>query len=1511
LRCGTKAQVGASETIDAPPGGINRSSTPLVGTVFVTHYQYPRRVTARDVLAGFSPATQAWFDASFEAPTDAQRLGWAAIARGDHTLIHAPTGSGKTLAAFLWAIDRLAAAPPPPEKERCRVLYISPMKALAYDIERNLRAPLTGIQLSAERLGSAPLKITTAMRTGDTPSADRQAMLRHPPDILITTPESLYLMLTSQARNILTSVETVIIDEIHSVAATKRGTHLSLSLERLAALTDTPPQRIGLSATQRPLEAISEFLGGGTTDGAGRWIPRPVSIVDAPWDKQLDLQIVVPVEDMTRPEQTPTDDTAAAEADDGARRSIWPAVYPRLLRLVLDHRSTLLFVNSRGLAERLAAELNRLAGEELVQSHHGSVSREQRIEIEGRLKRGELRGVVATSTLELGIDMAAIDLVVLVESPTSVARGLQRVGRAGHQVGAPSVARIFPKHRGDLLETAVVVERMYQGAIEETRIPANPLDVLAQHVVATVAVEPISPDVLYEMVRRAGPYRDLPRASFEAVLDMLSGRYPSDDFAELRPRIVWDRVEGRLEARGNARMLAVTNPGTIPDRGLYTVTLPEGGKVGELDEEMVYESRPGEVFVLGSSTWKISEITHDRVIVAPAPGEPTAKLPFWHGDAPGRPLELGRAVGAFIREIGAMDRADAEATLRERYRLDAWAAGNLAQFIADEADATGALPTDRTIVIEQFRDEIGDWRVVVLSPFGARVHAPWALAARRRYRDAHGAEVDVIWSDDGIIFRFPDVDEPPSTDELIIGPDEIEELVLEEVGDSALFTSKFREAAARALLLPRRRPGSRTPLWLQRRKAASLLDVARRFGTFPVILETYREVLQDYFDLPALSEVLGDVAQRKIRIREVALNGPSPFATSLMFDFIASFMYEYDAPIAERRAAALTLDRSLLRELLGDPQLRELLDPSVIGDVELELQRLAEHRHIRNADDLADALRDLGPLTAADITARSARAPTADWLAELERTHRVVTVRMRSEERYAAVEDLARLRDALGVTPPAGVASTWLEPVADPLGDVVGRFARTHGPFVVDQPASDLGLPPAVVTEVLERLQVKGRVAAGAYRPGGSGQEWVDVDVLRRLRRRSLAALRSEVEPVEAPALGRFLPSWHGVGTDVGHAGRLLEIVRQIQAAAIPASTLESDVLTARMDYDTRLLDELLASGDIAWLGRGPLGRRDGRMSLILREQVPLLWSPPPDDDRPEGPIHHRLRRHLAERGASFFRDLYAAAEGGDPSLVLDAIWDLVWSGEVTNDTLAPLRAFLGGSSKRGRPSRTVSSATPASGTGRWYLTADLLDDVPPAIEVRAKAIAENLLERHGVVTRDAVLSEGVPGGFSGLYPVLAAMEDAGRTRRGYFIEGLGGAQFGLPGAIDRLRSEADTGVVVLAATDPANPFGAALPWPSEGGTNQAARRTGAHVVLVDGGLAAYIERGAKKVNTFGDPDTDTIANALADLATRRYRRMALETIDGEPAGSGRYASSLAAAGFAPGYRGLTLRTRR
>lgn len=1447
-------------------------------------------------LDRFSPATAAWFDAVFPAPTPAQELGWAAIGDGRHTLIHAPTGSGKTLAAFLWSIDRLITTPTPGRAERCRVLYVSPLKALAYDVDRNLRAPLTGIRSESQRRDEPAPEISVAMRTGDTPPSERQAMLRTPPDLLITTPESLYLMLTSQARSMLASVETVIVDEIHAIAGTKRGSHLALSLERLGEICATPPQRIGLSATQRPLETIAEFLGGGdpTDDG---WTARDVAIVDAPRDRELDVEIVVPVTDMTTPEAD-----APAGDPDPTGRSIWPAMYPRLLQLVESHRSTILFVNSRGLAERLASELNRLADDELVRAHHGSVSREQRLDIEDRLKRGELRAVVATSTLELGIDMAAVDLVVLVESPTSVARGLQRVGRAGHAVGAPSVAKVFPKHRGDLLETAVVVERMYAGAIEETTVPQNPIDVLAQQIVAMAAVDDLDVEAAFGLVRRAMPFRDLTRSSFESVLDMLAGRYPSDDFAELRPRLVWDRTAGTLTARSNARLLAVTNPGTIPDRGLYTVNLPDGGRVGELDEEMVYESRPGDTFVLGSTTWRIDDIGHDRVTVTPAPGVPAARMPFWHGDAPGRPVELGRAVGAFTREIGDMEPEEAHATLVDRYSLDHLAAGNLVRFLADEREATGVLPTDRTIVVQRFRDEIGDWRIVVLSPFGGRVHAPWALAIRNRYRRDIDGTVDVIWSDDGIILRFPDVDTPPDTDVVLIDPVDVEETVIDEVGETALFTSRFREAAARALLLPRRRPGQRTPLWLQRRKAANLLEVTRGFGSFPVMLETYREVLRDHFDVPALTDVLVDIRKRTTRVVDVDTFGPSPFATSLMFDFIASFMYEYDAPVAERRAAALTLDRSLLAELLGEPEFRDLLDGEVIDAVEADLQRRSDDRRVRSLDGVHDLLRDLGPLGLADVRARIDDSAHAEpWLDELAASGRSYRHELDGDRVWVAAEDVARLRDTIGLQPAPGVPSDLLDPVADPLGDVVGRYARTHGPFTVEDASHGTHLAPATVREVLGRLEADGKVRAGAFRPGGTDQEWVSIDVLRRIRRRSLAVLRQQVEAVEPQVFADFLPAWHGVGAS--HRVPVGDIVARLAGAALPASAIEPDILGVRTSDDpSRVLDEALAQGDMVWLGIEPLGSRDGRVAFHPRASVHLLAPEPADP--PSGPVHDALVGHLDAFGASFFPDLYAAAGGGDPSEVVDAIWDLVWSGHVTNDSLAPLRGYLA-TRRRRPPSRRpgVPTTTPPRAAGRWYLTATLRR-IPSTPEERALAMANTLLERYGVVTRDLVAADGVPGGFSGLYGALSSLEDVGVVRRGYFVEGMGGAQFALPGAVERLRHRDPVADVVLAATDPANPYGASVRWPETPGAPE--RRAGARIAIVGGDLVAWMDPSGRRVATF-DRDGDLTVAGIAELAAR-HTRAAIGTIDGVAAADHPLAPRLRDAGFASGYKGFTVR---
>jgi ATP-dependent Lhr-like helicase len=1505
-------------------------------------------VPAADPLAPFSPAVRAWFEATFEAPTQAQAEGWAAISEGRHTLIHAPTGSGKTLAAFLWTLDRLAAEPRP-ESRTVRVLYVSPLKALTYDVERNLRAPLAGIALAAARLGEPAPDITVASRTGDTPSEDRRNIARRPPDILITTPESLYLMLTSQARDVLKGVEHVIVDEVHAIAGSKRGAHLALTLERLEHLVASgdsgrrPPQRIGLSATQRPLETIARFLGG---VGPG----REVTIVDAGARKPLELQVVVPIEDMTAPgEILPLDEQPGGPATNPeARSSIWPAIHPKILELIREHRSTIVFTNSRRLAERLAQRLNELAGEDLVRAHHGSIAREQRLAIEEELKAGRLPALVATSSLELGIDMGAVDLVIQVESPTSVARGLQRVGRAGHQVGAPSKGVIIPKYRGDLLEASVVAKGMHDGAIEATTLPRNPLDVLAQQLVAMAVMDKWTVDEMLRTVARATPYETLSREVLEGVLNMLAGAYPSDEFAELKPRITWDRVTDVIEGRRDARVVAITSGGTIPDRGLFGVFMvgeagTPGRRVGELDEEMVYESRAGEVITLGASSWRIEEIGHDRVTVSPAPGVP-GKLPFWHGDALGRPIELGRALGAFVREVeddlgrGTKGRKAATDRLRADHDLDELAAENLIAYLEDEREVVGALPTDRRIVVERFRDELGDWRLVLLTPFGGRVHAPWSLALESRIGEKLGAEVQTIWSDDGIAIRLPDAEVALEgvAQLLFPDPDEVEDLVVGQVASSALFASRFRENATRALLLPRRRPGTRTPLWQQRQRAADLLAVASRYGSFPILVETYREVLSDVFDLPALRDVLGGVASREIAVHGVETVRASPFASSLLFDYVAAYMYDGDAPLAERRAGALTLDRDLLRELLGQEELRELLDPEALADLELSLQALTDDRKATTADQLHDLLRRLGDLSADEVAARSeGGAPAADaWIVDLVASRRAVRARIAGEERWIAIEDAARFRDGVGVAPPVGVPEAFLSPATAALEGLLARYARTHGPFLTPDPARRWGLPIGVVESGLERLLENGTILRGEFRPGGAEREWLDPDVLRILRRRSLARLRREVEPVDPAALGRFLPAWHGVAS-AGEAApelrpgpaieRLAEVVDQLAGLPIPASVLERDILPARIaGYQPRLLDELGAMGEVAWVGRGSLGRDDGRIALYRpgREAVRPMGAIE-GAERPAGPRHEAIREHLARRGASFYREIFAAAGGGSDRVVLDALWDLVWAGEVTNDTFAPLRALRWkrpARDVRRRPGR-LTSLGPPEAAGRWSLVEDVV--ATPTERLHATALA--LLDRHGVVTREAVASEGIEGGFSAVYPILRMLEEAGRIRRGYFVDGLGAAQFALAGALERLRAvreparaAAERETHLLAAADPANPYGAAVPWPRRGDDDRRPlqRAAGAYVASVDGSAAIYLERGGGTIQTLPASDDPEIADAAlhslhALVDDRRLRELVITKIDGLPVGESPYRERLVANGFSAGYRGLVLRAVR
>ncbi|QYH35298.1 ATP-dependent helicase [Salinibacterium sp. M195] len=1601
-----------------------------------------------DVLGKFSPATREWFEGAFDAATPAQLGAWDAVSTGAHALVVAPTGSGKTLAAFLWAIDQLASRPVPENpKQRTRVLYISPLKALGVDVERNLRAPLVGVTQTARRLGLGEPNITVGVRSGDTTPQDRRLLARLPPDILITTPESLYLMLTSAARETLKGIDTVIIDEVHAVAATKRGAHLALSLERLDALLAKPVQRIGLSATVRPIEEVARFLGG----------RAPVTIVHPPSAKTFELSVIVPVPDMTIPGTVASARDKAAggsgrddEATPESNGSLWPHVEERIVDAILEHRSTIVFANSRRLAERLTARLNEIYDERmsdgsaagagaagaaghagaaaavleqsqasadaaayaapqqpwkppaqmmaqggstmgaaplLARAHHGSVSKDQRAIIEDDLKTGVLRCVVATSSLELGIDMGAVDLVIQVESPPSVASGLQRIGRAGHQVGEISKGLLFPKHRTDLIHTSVAVERMRSGQIEALSVPTNPLDVLAQQTVAAVALDEIDIEEWFDTVRRSAPFSTLPRSAFDATLDLLSGLYPSDEFSELRPRVVWDRIAGTLSGRPGSQRLAVTSGGTIPDRGLFGVFMiggeagAPGRRVGELDEEMVYESRVGDIFALGTTSWRIEDITHDQVLVSPAFGQP-GRVPFWKGDGLGRPAELGEAIGAFTKEIATASADDARARAQS-IGLDEHAVTNLIALVTEQKASTGHVPSDTTLVVERFRDELGDWRVILHSPYGMPVHAPWALAITARIREQLGVDGAAMAGDDGIVVRIPDTDAaPPGADLFVFDADELEQIVTEEVGGSALFAARFRECAARALLLPRRDPGKRSPLWQQRQRASQLLDVARKYPSFPIVLETVREVLQDVYDLPALTALTKRIASRGIRVMETETEVPSPFARSLLFGYMAAFVYEGDSPLAERRAAALSLDPALLAELLGRAELRELLDPDVIAQTENELQRLVPERHARDAEGLVDLLRVLGPQTVAEIEARSLVTGTAlaTDLAGLAKANRVLEVTIAGERRWAGIEDSARLRDALGVPLPIGVPAAFIEPVDDPVGDLVSRYARTHGPFTLADTSARFGLGTAVVQDTLRRLAADRRVVDGEFRPGASGTEWCSVDVLRRLRSRSLAALRQEVEPVSHATLGRFLPAWQHVsaaGDSLRGIDGLAQVIDQLAGYSAPASAWENFILSARIrDYSPAWLDELTTSGEVVWAGQGALAGSDGWISLHPAATAALTLPEPDRDGLSE--LQQSILEALAGGGAFFFRQLSNQVSSTDDKVLLKELWDLVWRSLITNDSFAPLRAHLGGTvraTRAPRPARarayrgrvsTVAQAGPPSASGRWAL----LETAEGETTVRAKSTAELMLERHAVVTRGAVVSEGIRGGFALTYRVLSGFEETGRARRGYFIEGLGAAQFATGATVDRLRGftrDPDAApqllAITLAATDPANPYGAALGWPGLGGADAEAdggdasaagaagapgsgagpagddgsepwaatsasgsasaksvadspkkhrpgRKAGAIVVMVDGHLALYLERGGKSLLAFD------LEPAVVDAATRSLTsalrgtlpKLRIEKVNGDFAVGTPVGKALVEAGFVATPQGLRLR---
>lgn len=1539
-----------------------------------------------DALDLFHPITAEWFRAVFDMPTSPQRLGWPAIARGESTLILAPTGTGKTLTAFLWCLDRLMLQPMAGEALGCRVVYISPLKALAVDVERNLRSPLAGIANAARQRGATFHQPKISVRTGDTPQKERNRFRRHPAEILITTPESLYLLLTSESAASLRTVDTVIVDEIHALVPTKRGAHLALSLERLEAIAENKIQRIGLSATQRPLEEVAHFLGGceprtsvagNTSDDLAaaerEWTAavaaensdraqafRPVTIINASEPKKLELRIEVPVEDMAKLGQQ--EEIPSGAAWQGPKRtSIWSAIHPRLLKIVRERQSTLIFVNNRRIAERLAGALNELANEPIARAHHGSLAASQRAEIEEQLKAGAIKALVATSTLELGIDMGAVDLVVQVEAPPSVASGMQRIGRAGHQVGAASKGIIFPKYRADLVACAAVTRAMHEGLVEAIRYLRNPLDVLAQQIVATVAQPPrttvprqkgqapVNAEIptadLFRIVTSAAPFASLSRGAFDGVLDLLAGRYPSDEFADLRPRITWDRVHDIITPREGAKSLAILNAGTIPDRGLYGVFLSgtEGKpvRVGELDEEMVFESRTGETFILGASTWRIDEITHDRVLVSPAPGEP-GKMPFWHGDTAGRPLEFGKRIGQLIRELREMPRNAGISRLVREHDLDPTAAENLIRFLSDQEIATTAVPDDRTVVIERVRDELGDWRVCVLTPFGNRVHAPWAMAINGKLRAAGSVDVETMWSDDGFVLRFPETEAPPDAELLLPDPAEASDFVLRQLGATALFAAKFRESAARALLLPRRRAQGRAPLWQQRKRAYDLLSVAVRYPAFPMLLEAYRECLRDIFDMPAFLEVLRGIEKRQIRVHVADSRTPSPFASSLLFSYVANYIYEGDAPLAERRAQALSIDQEQLQDLLGDADLRELLDADAIAETEEQLQMLGDSYRARSVDAMHDLLLRLGDLSRTELSRRLASQDLLESLERLLRAKRLLELKIAGEKRLIAVEDAARYRDALAVPLPPGVPKQLLELVASPLLELIRRYARTHGPFTLKEASHRFGLAESQVEAVLRNLVLDGRVVEGGFRPGGVHREWCDAEVLRMIRRKSLARLRREIEPVEQRMLARLETHWHGVLQRRRGLDALLDTIENLQAAPIPASLLESTILPARLGkFQPSDLDTLIAAGEVVWCGLDPLGERDGRIALYLADKLTTLLRPTPTRAGEEAKSREEaILATLRQRGALFFGELHDLVGGGYPGETLDALWNLVWQSIVTNDTFHSLRAYvarpsLSRSAKRQHNVQSFRSrrTTPPSAQGRWSLIPE------PAVSPTewSHAIAQQLLNRYGIVSRETVSQENIPGGFSAIYDVLKAMEESGRIRRGYFVAGLGATQFALPSAVDLIRSLRSNSqpekaeVVSLAATDPANPYGAVLAWGTakiegddEGGMRSLTRSVGATVILRNGDFTAYLRRNNPNILVFLPPDEPEQSNTARDLAAfllnmaqdemrqegaaRHRGGMLISTINGQPAHLHPLSRFLQDAGFQVAPLGLNVR---
>jgi ATP-dependent Lhr-like helicase len=1495
-------------------------------------------------LRRFHPLVREWFRETLGEPSAPQVRGWPAIAEGEHTLILAPTGTGKTLAAFLWELNELIReGAQEPLANAIHVLYISPLKALNNDIQRNLEGPLAELQQRFGAVGERFPEIRVAVRTGDTPASARARMLRRTPHVLITTPESLHIMLTTvRGRGMFSAVRAVIVDEIHAIAGTKRGSHLALTLERLEHLCEHAPQRIGLSATQKPLEEIAKFLGGCVENDF-----RPVTIVDCGLVKRMEVAVRSPVQDLGKIGGT-----------------IWPSVTPLVLNAVRENRTTIVFVNNRAQAEKMAARLNALAEEEIALPYHGSLSRERRLALERSLKAGQLRALISTSALELGIDIGTVDLVLQLQSPKRVSSGLQRVGRAGHSLAATSRGVFVPTFRDDGMEMLAIVRAMKEGDVEPTRVVQNALDVLAQVIVAATAVEDWVSAELYALVRRAYSYHGLTREAFDEVLAMLAGKYPSDVAAELDARVSWDRTTDRVTATRASRMVAIVNGGTIPDRGLYTVNLPDRTRLGELDEEFVHETRVGDVFQLGSSTWRVQTIEHDRVIVIPAPGAP-ARMPFWHGEYGARSAHLTARVGELRRTLADAKDDAALARIQEAYECDLATARSLAVYAQEQRAVTGVVPDDRVLVAEHFRDEVGSVRVVLHTPFGGRVNAPWGMALAQRFREALQVDVQVQTTDDGIMLRLSQLDSAPPLQLLHgLSPEEATQRITTEVGDSSLFGARFRMNAARALLLPRGNPRRRMPLWLQRLKAQDLLEVVREFPSFPILVETYRDVLQDAFDLAALRSVLREIEDGRIVIRAVQTNVPSPMAHSLQFGFVMDWMYADDTPRAERAAALLSVDTALLEDLLGTPgELEENLSAALH---EMLARRRGTHsdRRARTADELAILLDHAGDLALEELRDRvSEAATTGDPAADLLASGRILEISIPTANgiarRFVLVESLPRYLSAFGgIVVPENVPVAFRHAsLTDTAArkDVLARFLALAGPVTVDEIRQRYDFDPVWTERRLADLTGRGKLVRGRFSlPGAeSAVRWCTRRLVEQARRRALALARRQVEAVPFESFALFVQRWQHVTPESRLQGDdgVAEAVRQLYGIARPPLGWVSDYLPARAD-DVRAaaLSQMSASGELVWAGEGARDRsgtaHGGRLRAVrfVRRGTERAWLAAIT----EPVLSERARTvaaQLGSRGASFFFELQQATSLGTHAL-RDALNELVVAGLVTNDTIEALGHVarwrpLFSDRRPGEPDparwlpadfvpspnrpvvqrrvnvrrlpkwkRPDKDGGDAPWPGRWSLldrSATASRHLEEEESTLAAIVARQWLDRYGVACRDLWRRERPPVPWRAIYRELRRMELRGDVRRGYFVKGLAGAQFALPAAVEQLRAAAaadDDRLVIIAASDPANMWN--LPMSTDPGAapDAFARPRGARALLVMQLGRVILTTDAQGQNVAVRPDlsaelvTIAVKALIQHIATRRGRDIVVETINGQSAATSAQSPAFVAAGL-------------